>query len=131
MLVRGFAEPNFVQQHPSPKNKIVKNNHVQLIGYVGGSPKLGFAKNGDKYARLRVATHFKRKEYNEGKAGYGTVWHDVLAWEGGADHAERSFVTGSHILVSGSLRYRTFRDAKGHTRYVTEIKADCLINLDR
>ena len=108
----------------------MKQNSVQLIGYVGGDPKIIIAKNGSKLARVRVATHYKTKTAGDEKK-YITTWHDVVAWEMQADYAERSFVKGSRILVGGCICYRTYCDTKGNIRYVAEIKADTLINLDR
>ena len=60
-----------------------------------------------------------------------TTWHDVVAWEKNAEAAENNFIKGSHILVEGQIVYRTYEDHAGHTRYITEIKAQTLMNLDR
>ena len=105
-------------------------NSVQLIGYVGIDPIIKLCKNGSKKATLKVATHYPLKNQVPGQK-YGTVWHAVVAWNAHAEYAERSFLKGSHILVNGSLVYRSFTGTKGNTRYVTEIKAHNLINLDR
>jgi single-strand DNA-binding protein len=108
----------------------MKQNSVQLIGYVGEDPKIKLLGNGSKRASIKVATHYALKKEGS-KKEFATTWHDVVAWEGTAEYAMRSFVKGSHILINGSIVYRTYFDHTGHTRYVTEIKADTLINLDR
>ena len=108
----------------------MKQNSVQLIGYVGDDLKIKMLKNGKRRAAIRVATHYPLKKDGE-KKEFSTTWHSVIAWSELAAFAERSFVKGSHILVNGSIIYRTYPDSTGHTRYVTEIKADALINLDR
>jgi single-strand DNA-binding protein len=108
----------------------MRQNSIQLIGYVGKDPIVKVWNNGNKRANLRVATHHLIKTPGKEKL-FATTWHEVIAWDHAADYAERSFVKGSHILVDGSIVYRTYPDATGHTRYVTEIKADTLINLDR
>ena len=108
----------------------MKQNSVQLIGYVGDDLKIKMLKNGKRRAAIRVATHYPLKKDGE-KKEFSTTWHSVIAWSELAAFAERSFVKGSHILVDGSIIYRTYPDSTGHTRYVTEIKADSLINLDR
>ena len=108
----------------------MKQNSVQLIGYIASYPEIKVFEKAGKKASLRVATHhFVKKEGD--KKIYATTWHDVVAWDERAEYAERSFVKGSHILVDGSIVYRTYPDASGHTRYITEIKASSLINLDR
>lgn len=108
----------------------MRNNYIQLIGYLGNHLSGTNLNNGDKRVILRVATHSKRKK-EDGSPEYRTTWHDVVAWNDTAIYAERSFVKGSHILVEGLLEYRTYLDRTGHTRYITQIKAQNLINLDR
>lgn len=98
----------------------MKANQVLLIGYVGQHLESKKTANGLQ-VKLRVATH----------NGDLTVWHNIIAWDQTAAYAERSFVKGSRIIVDGSIRYRTYPDKTGHTRYVTEIKAHSLMNLDR
>ena len=108
----------------------MKNNVVQLTGYVGDSPKIFISKDGIKRAIIRVATHDQLK-YDLDKPVYGTIWHEVIAWDKKADLAERSFVKGSHIMVWGSLSYRKYVDKSGMLREITEVKANYLNNLDR
>jgi single-strand DNA-binding protein len=86
--------------------------------------------SGDKNIRLRVSTVHSWKDKN-GKVNFTSVWHDVAAWNEIAQYAERNFVKGSRILVQGMIVYRTYPDQHGHARYVTEIKATSLKNLDR
>jgi len=108
----------------------MRTNSVQLIGYVGNNLTEKTTTSGDKKISLRVATHHANKD-KEGKVNYSSTWHDVIAWDEVAEYASRNFVKGSHILVQGSIIYRTYPDQHGHTRYVTEIKAASLKNLDR
>ena len=108
----------------------MRNNIVQLIGYIGKDLSTQKLQSGVKRAHLRVATHHVRKN-DQGEKIYHTVWHDVIAWNVTAEFAERSFVKGSKIMVDGSIEYRTYPDGTGHTRYITQIKAHSLMNLDR
>jgi len=104
-------------------------NTVQLIGYVGKDLASPDGRN-KKKTTLRIAT----REYftdKEGARKSSTTWHDVVAWDELAAHAGNSFVKGSHILVQGRLRHYTFIDSKGHKRFMTEIVASHLFNLDR
>jgi single-strand DNA-binding protein len=106
------------------------NNHVQLIGYVGSHLLSSILPNGTKRVSIRMATHSPIKD-DSGKKRTQTTWHDVVAWNGTAAYAERSFVKGSRILVVGSINYREYKDKAGHTRYYTQITARSLVNLDR
>jgi len=108
----------------------MKSNSVQLIGYVGKDLEEQILLSGDKKIMIRVATHHSWKD-KEGKLNYTSVWHDVVAWDKVGVYAQRSFVKGSRILVEGIILYRNYPDRQGHTRYVTEIKATSLQNLDR
>jgi single-strand DNA-binding protein len=108
----------------------MRNNVVQLTGYVGDSPKIFISKDGVKRAIIRVATH-SQIIFGVDKPVYGTTWHEVVAWDKTADMAERSFVKGSHIMVWGSLSYRKYVDKLGVLRERAEVKANSLNNLDR
>lgn len=107
-------------------------NSVQLIGYVGSDPFIKNFQNGNKWARMRVATHapLKKKEEDEVQK-YSTDWHTVIAWSDCAAFAERNFLKGSHILVEGYIVYRSYENKKGIKQNVTEIVAKSLTNLDR
>src|SRR5437868_2892761 len=105
-------------------------NRVQLIGYVGKDPIIKTTSEGSKIAKIRLATDtFLKNE--TGKSVRVTTWHDVVAWEKNAEQAGNNFIKGSHILVEGEILYRTYPDRAGHIRYVTEINAQTLMNLDR
>lgn len=105
------------------------NNTVQLIGYVGNDLRV-LRRPTSKKILIRVATHDKYENASGGQKEF-TAWHDIAAWGKIGEFAERSFVKGSHILVQGRLVHRTYDDRSGHRRYVTEINADHLENLDR
>jgi single-strand DNA-binding protein len=105
------------------------NNTVQLIGYVGNDLKV-FQRTSSRKVVISVATHDKVKT-KSGEDKEITAWHEIAAWDAIGEMAERSFVKGSHILVQGRLVHRTYEDQVGHIRYVTEVAADHLENLDR
>lgn len=107
----------------------MKTNQVLLIGYVGSDPVVKKNENSHR-AHLRVATHYPYRTPS-GVTEWKTVWHDIIAWDKTAAYAERSFVKGSKIMIEGIINYRNYQDKDGHTRYVTEIIAKSLANLDR
>ena len=108
----------------------MKKNLVFLVGYVGQNLSTKNLQNGVKRVALRVATHNQHTN-NTGKQIVSTTWHDVVAWKSTAEFAERNFVKGSKVMIEGSIEYRTYFDNRGHKRYITQIKAHCLMNLDR
>lgn len=123
----------FPRSAPSMKIIFMKErNLVQLIGYVGAEPTSKKFKNGNQVVKIMIATHEpKRKKTGEEKTGYSTCWHTIVAWGKTAAYALNNFITGSRIMIDGKLVYRTYSDKDGHTRYITEIVAYSLINLDR
>ncbi|MEO7049975.1 MAG: single-stranded DNA-binding protein [Ferruginibacter sp.] len=105
----------------------MKANSVLLLGYVGNHLISKILSTGDKKVLIRVATHQKIK----GQKYHITTWHNIVAWDKIGAFAENNFVKGSRILVDGEIIYRTYPDQSGHLRYITEIKANSLENLDR
>jgi len=105
-------------------------NKVQLIGYIGADPEVKTTSGGTTVAKMRMATDefFRDSSGNTQKV---TTWHDIRIWDQLAASIQGNFTKGSHVLVEGKINYRTYEDKSGHLRYVTEIKALRLLNLDR
>lgn len=105
-------------------------NTVRLIGYLGCDPIIKQTSTGQKRAALRMATDKFRKD-SSGKVRRTVTWHDIVAWEKTAEQIAYQYIKGSHVLVEGELVYRSYQDKHGHMRYVTEVKAFLIMNLDR
>lgn len=103
---------------------------TQLIGYLGSDPVTRKAVNGSTLSRLRLATDYYRRD-NGGNTIRKVTWHDILAWDHLAEKVPGNFIKGSHVLIQGQIQYRTYLDREGHKRYITEIKASTILNLDR
>ena len=131
--MRLSSHNTFVPQHDSlTKTTIMKSlNKIQLIGYLGKDPQIITMKDGTLMARIRMATD----QYFHGKQGEPkkyTDWHTIKVWGNQQVEKLRNYlIKGSHILVDGRILYRTYTDKEGHTRYVTEIRANYLVDLDR
>ncbi len=105
-------------------------NFVQLIGYLANDPVFKTTASGSPSSRLRMATNYAQKE-KDGTTVYKATWHDIVAWDSLAESISSDFGKGSHVLVTGEIRYRTFLDRIGHKRYMTYIKATTIVDLDR
>ena len=106
-------------------------NKVQLIGWLGKDPEFVTLKDGSLLARIRMATNTWIPQ-KEGEAKKITDWHDIKMW--GKEQVEKLrnyLIKGSHVLIEGRVVYRTYEDKLGHTRYITEIRANYLVDLDR
>lgn len=109
--------------------KVIKNR-IQLVGNLGQDPKISQTVSGKKLARLSLATTdvFKRKSGDEVKE---TQWHNLVAWEGLANIAEKYLKKGSEIVVDGRLSYNEWEDKEGITRKTAEITINDILMLGR
>lgn len=103
-------------------------NKVQLIGYLGKDPVIYSLPTGNYFAILQLATS---NCYSSEDKTRTTTWHRVKYWGRKATYLQNCFITGSHVMVEGTLVYQSYIDKNGINRTYTEIKADKLINLDR
>jgi single-strand DNA-binding protein len=106
-------------------------NKVQLIGWLGKDPEFLTTRVGNQLAKLKLATD--NFIYKEGALPQKfTTWHTVVIWrEKQLGNLKNNIIKGSHILVDGRIVYRTYEDKVGHTRYITEIIANYIVDLDR
>lgn len=109
---------------------MLSTNQILLIGYIGNHLVSHNTQTGKRRVCLRVATNEWRSSKGGNKVPV-TTWHDVVAWEARARFAESCLVKGSRVMIRGSMEYRTYEDKMGHTRYVAQINAKEITNLDR
>lgn len=104
-------------------------NHVQLLGFVGQDPEVRNTVTGKKVAKFSIATTESYKDPG-GQWHNETTWHKILCWETLAERTEQQIRKGSHLLLTGKIRYRKYTDSNNTERYITEIHPDTLILLD-
>lgn len=97
-------------------------NSVTLLGRVGRTPEVRMAGQ-NNVASFSLCTGGKYKT-KDGREVDDTAWHNIVAWRGLADIAERYIDKGSQILVIGHISYRKYTDNNGVERSVTDIVAD-------
>ena len=103
-------------------------NRVQLVGYLGKEPSVILLRSGDACATLSLAT---ANGFSKEGTVRETTWHTVKIWGKDLSYLPNAFTTGSHVMVEGSLTYRSFCDTSGMIRTCAEIRAERLINLYR
>lgn len=102
-------------------------NKVILIGNVGKDPDVKYFDNGSSIASFSLATTERGYTAQNGtKIPDRTEWHNIVCWRGLAKVAEQFVRKGTPIYIDGKIRSRSYDDAKGVKRYVTEIYADNL-----
>lgn len=92
-------------------------NIAMVAGHLGREAEIKEFPNGGCIASLRIATNSK------GKDGVDEVqWHNVTI-KGPEALRARELQKGDAVGVHGQLKTRQWQDAKGDTRYMTEIVA--------
>ena len=105
-------------------------NRVTLIGNLGRDPEVRRLDSGVAVAKFAVATneYYRDKENNLQQI---TEWHDVVAWRGLAEQAERALRKGGLVYVEGRLTHRKYKTQDGQDRVATEVLATMIKVLDR
>lgn len=92
-------------------------NKVIIMGRLCGDPDVGTTNSGKKYARYRLAVD------RPGKSADGQQTADFIpciAWEKGADFAERWLTKGKRIMVEGRIQTGSY-EKDGQKHYTTDI----------
>jgi single-strand DNA-binding protein len=105
-------------------------NKVQLIGRLGSNPEMKTMENGNKLAKMNLATNDVYTN-NRGERVEDTEWHQVVAWGKTAEIAEKYLQKGSEVMVEGKLTYREYTAKDGSKRMVTEIVVSSLMMMDK
>ncbi len=95
-------------------------NRVQLIGNPGMDPEVKVLENGNKLAKLSLATNENYKNA-KGEKLTDTQWHNLVAWGKTAELIEKYVRKGKEIGVEGKLVTRNYETPSGEKRYVTEV----------
>jgi single-strand DNA-binding protein len=103
-------------------------NKAMLIGNLGADPEVRTTSNGNRVAQFSLATDRTWTDA-EGTPHERTEWHRVVAWGRLVDVVEAYAKKGERVYVEGEIQYRSYEDAEGVTRYVTEVNARELVLL--
>ena len=104
-------------------------NKVILIGNLGKDPEVRHLENGAAVANFSIATSENYKDRKTGEKVSQTEWHNIVAWRGLAEIAEKYLKKGAKVYIEGKLKTRTWQDKEGNNRYSTEVITDNLTML--
>ncbi len=97
-------------------------NKAMLIGNLGKDPEVSTMQNGNKVAKLSIATSESWKDKQSGERKTKTEWHRVVIFN---EHlvkvAEDYAKKGTKVYIEGQLQTRKWTDQDGAEKYVTEI----------
>ena len=104
-------------------NNMAGVNKVILVGNLGKDPEVRHLEGGVSVAHFTLATNEYYKD-KQGNRVERTEWHNISAWRGLADMADKFLKKGQQVYIEGKLRTRQYQDKDQQTRYITEIIAD-------
>jgi single-strand DNA-binding protein len=105
-------------------------NKVSLVGHLGNNPEMRTFDNGNKMAKIRLATNESYRDA-DGKKVDNTQWHNLVAFGTKADFAEKYLAKGKNIMVDGRLVNRNYEDKDGKKHFITEIQINEIMILDK
>jgi single-strand DNA-binding protein len=98
-------------------------NRVILVGNLGKDPEIRHTEGGVAVARFPIATSETYKDKTGNKVER-TEWHNIVAWRGLAEVAEKYLKKGQSVYIEGKIRTNNYQDKEGIQRYSIEIVAD-------
>jgi len=104
------------------------NNHVLLIGNLGGDPQVKELENGTKVLNVSIATNDSYKD-SKGERQTKTDWHRLVIFGKQAEIIGEHCKSGSKLAVEGKLQTRSYEQDKVK-RYITEVLVQEFIFLD-
>ena len=107
-------------------------NKIILLGNAGKDPEVRYFDNGGAVANFTIATTERGYTAANGtQVPDRTEWHNIVLWRGLAEIAEKYVKKGSKLYIEGKIRTRSYDDANGNKRYITEVWGDTMELLDR
>ena len=98
-------------------------NSVRLMGHVGATPSVKSFDNGNKVAKLILATN-ERQKNAKGETIAITHWHNLVFWGKQAELIEKYIGKGERIAIEGTLANRSYETKTGEKKQITEVRVD-------
>lgn len=95
-------------------------NKVFLMGRLATEPELRYTTSGVAVCTFTLAVD--RPKAKDGDQG--TDWPTIVAWRQKAEFAANYLKKGRKILVTATVRTRTYEDKEGKRRKITEFQAE-------
>jgi single-strand DNA-binding protein len=101
-------------------------NKAILVGNVGKDPEVRYLDKNVAVANFTLATTERAYTTQSGtQIPERTEWHNIVAWRGLAELAEKYIRKGSQLYVEGKIQTRAW-EKEGIKRYTTEIYAETI-----
>ena len=100
-------------------------NKVILVGNLGKDPEVITFDNGDKIAKVVIATSESWKDKKTGEKVDKTEWHNLVFRGGLVNVVEQYVKKGNSIYVEGKLETKKYLDKKDNVeKYSTQINVN-------
>ena len=101
------------------------NTPITLCGNLVDAPTLRFTPNGAAVANFTVASTPRTfdKQANEWRDG-DAMFLNCSVWRQYAEHVAESLTKGTRVIVTGSLKSRSYETREGEKRTVFEVDVD-------
>ncbi len=101
-------------------------NKAILVGNVGKDPEVRYLEKNVAVANFTLATTERGYTTQNGtQVPEKTEWHNIVAWRGLAELAEKYIRKGSQLYIEGKIQTRSW-EKDGVKRYSTEIYAETI-----
>lgn len=101
-------------------------NKAILVGNVGRDPEVRYLEKNVAVANFTLATTERGYTMQNGtQVPDRTEWHNIVAWRGLAELAEKHIRKGSQLYIEGKIQTRSW-EKEGVKRYTTEIYAETI-----
>lgn len=101
-------------------------NKVILVGYAGKDPEVRYLDKNVAVANFTFATTERAYTLVNGtQVPERTEWHNIIAWRGLAEIAEKYIRKGSQLYIEGKIQSRSW-EKDGIKRVSTEIYAETI-----
>ena len=90
---------------------------------MGKDPETRYLDDSTAISKFPLATSETYKN-RSGERVSTTEWHNVVLWRGLAQVAEKYVKKGTQIYIEGRIKTRSYDDADGNKKYITEIVGD-------
>ena len=96
-------------------------NKVVLIGRLTRDPELRYTGNNTPVASFSLAVN---RNYSNQQGEREADFINIVVWRKQAENVKNYLSQGSQVAIEGRLQTRSYDDANGQKRYVTEVVAD-------
>ena len=98
-------------------------NKTLLVGRAGSNPEVKEFDNGDKIAKINLATSERWTDKKTGEKKEHTDWHNLVFKRGLAGVVENYVKKGQLLSIVGKNKTRSY-ESNGEKKYITEIMVD-------